>query len=108
MHWKNLLMSAASALVILGLSVSVLRAAEEKGAEQTKAGTVKKVDVAAKQVVVMVAREMTFTVTDQTKIQQHGKPAKLEDIKVDHKVSVTYVKMGDKRTARRIVILKDK
>jgi hypothetical protein len=94
-------------VLMLGLSISVVNAAEGKGAVQTKTGTVKKVDAEAKQVVVMVARELTFTVTDDTKILQDEKPAKLADIKVDGKVSVDYVKEGEKRTAQKIVILKE-
>ncbi|MEN9677759.1 MAG: hypothetical protein RIS76_3655 [Verrucomicrobiota bacterium] len=82
-------------------------AKEEPAMEQTKTGPVKKVDIVANQIVVMAARELTFTITDSTKIQQHGKPVKLSDIKVDANVSVDYVKDGDKRTAKDIVILKD-
>jgi len=108
MNWKRLIISAMSGLVALGLMAAVVGAAEEKGAGQTKTGTVKRVDVDAKQIVVMAARELTFTITDSTKIQQHGKPMKLSDIKVDANVSVEYVKDGDKRTARKIVLLKDK
>jgi len=108
MNWKKLVVSAVSGLMVLGLSTAVIGAAEEKGAGQTKTGTVKKVDVDAKQIVVMAARELTFTITDSTKIQQHGKPVKLSDIKVDANVSVEYVKDGDKRTAKKIVLLKDK
>ena len=108
MNWKRLIISAMSGLVALGLMAAVVGAAEEKGAGQTKTGTVKRVDVDAKQIVVMAARELTFTITDSTKIQQHGKPMKLSDIKVDANVSVEYVKEGDKRTARKIVLLKDK
>ena len=106
MNWKRFVIGAMSGLMALGLSTAVIGAAEEKGAAQTKTGTVKKVD--AKQIVVMAARELTFTITDSTKIQQHGKPIKLSDIKVDANVSVEYVKDGEKRTARKIVLLKDK
>ena len=78
------------------------------GEPQTKTGTVKKVDAAAKQVTVMVTRELTFTCTDATKIQQGGAPKKIEDIKVGAQVSVVYVKDGDTRTAQKLVILGDK
>ncbi|MCX6897213.1 MAG: hypothetical protein NT105_00805 [Verrucomicrobia bacterium] len=107
MNWKKLVVSAVSGLMVLGLVTAVAGAAEEKAA-QTKTGTVKKVDVEAKQIVVMAARELSFTITDSTKIQQHGKAVKLSDIKVDANVSVEYVKDGDKRTAKKIVLLKDK
>ena len=94
-------------LMVLGLSTAMVNAAEGKGAVQTKTGTIKKVDAEAKQIVVMVARELTFTITDDTKILQDEKPAKLADIKVDGKVSVDYVKEGEKRTAQKIVLLKE-
>jgi len=106
MNMKRFVKLTVLGMMVLGLSSVVIGAAEEKGAGQTKTGTVKKVD--AKQIVVMAARELTFTITDSTKIQQHGKPMKLSDIKVDANVSVEYVKDGEKRTAKKIVILKDK
>lgn len=82
-------------------------AKNEKENEQTKTGTVKKVDVEAKQLVVMAASELTFTITDSTQIQENGKPMKLSDIKLDTNVSIDYVKEGEKRTASKLVILKD-
>ena len=108
MDWKRFVIGAVSGLMALGLVTSVVSAAEEKGTTQTKTGVVKKVDVDAKQIVLMVARELTFTITDNTKIQQHGKPVKLSDIKVDANVAAECVKDGDKRTAKKIVLLKDK
>ena len=105
MNWKRFVMCAMSGMMVLGLLAAVSGAAEEK-AGQTKTGTVKSVD--AKQIVVMAARELTFAITDSTQIQQHGKPVKLSDIKVDANVAVEYVKDGDKRTAKKIVLLKDK
>ena len=62
----------------------------------------------AKQIVVMVARELTFPVTDETKIMQGGVPKKWADIKAEDKVSVEYVREGDARNAKKIVILGDK
>ncbi len=108
MNMKRFVIVAVSSLMLLGLSVVNVGAAEGKGVEQNKTGTVKKVDLDAKQVVVMAARELTFTVTDHTKILQAGKPKQLADIKVDAKVSVDYVKDGDTRTARKIVIMAGK
>lgn len=105
---KRFVIMVVSGLMLMGLSAADAGAAEGKGVEQNKTGTVKKVDVDARQVVVMVARELTFTVTDHTRILQAGKPRKLADIKVDDKVSVDYVKDGDTRTARKIVVLGDK
>ena len=89
------------------VAAATTAAKQEKESDQTKTGTVKKVDVEAKQLVVMAARGLTFTITDSTKIQQQGKPLKLSDVKLEANVSVDYVKDGDKRTARKIVILKD-
>ncbi|MCX7008034.1 MAG: DUF5666 domain-containing protein [Kiritimatiellaeota bacterium] len=91
-------------MLMLGLSSTTVWAGEP----QTKTGTVKKVDATGKQIVVMVTRELTFTIADSTKITQGGADKKIADIKVDDKVSVEYVKDGDTRTAKRIVILGDK
>lgn len=105
---KRILIAVVMSVLVLGLSLVTTSAAEGKEGAQTKTGTVKKVDVAGKQVVVMVTRELTFTVTDATKIQQSGNPKTLADIKVDGKVSVDYVKEGEARNATKIVILKEK
>ena len=106
MSMKRFVALTVFGMMVLGLSVAVACAAE--GAAQTKTGTVKKVDVAAKQIVVLVKRELTFTVTDATQIVQGDAPKKLADIKVDNQVSVEYVKDGDTRTAKKIAILADK
>ena len=66
---EKLVLLATVVLLVLGLAATTLSVAEGK-APQTKTGTVKKVDVDAKRVVVMVARELTFTVQDETKIMQ--------------------------------------
>jgi hypothetical protein len=104
---KKLVLLATVTLMVFGLSLAVVSAAEGK-APQTKTGTVKKVDVKQKQVVVMAARELTFTVTDETKIVQGDTPKKLADIKVDAKVTVDYTRDGDTRTAKKIKIEADK
>ena len=106
MSMKRLAALTVLGMMVLGLSVAVACAAE--GQAQTKTGTVKKVDVAGKQIVVLVARELTFTVTDSTQIVQGDAPKKLADIKVDNQVSVEYVKEGETRTAKKIAILADK
>ena len=95
---------AVLGVLLLGLTAVVAQAGES----QTKTGTVQKVDAAAKQIVVQVARELTFTCTDSTQITQAGAAKKFADIKVDAKVSVTYVKDGDTRTASQVTILGDK
>ena len=104
---KKLVLLATVSLLVLGLAATALSATEGK-APQTKTGTVKKVDAEAKQIVVMVARELTFTATDETKIVQGDTPKKLADIKVDAKVTGEYVRDGDARNAKKIVILGDK
>ena len=97
---------------ILALSVGLDRAGAEEGhakgeeaKSQAKTGIVRKVDADAKQIVVMVARELTFAVTDATKIMRGEAAVKLTDIKVDEKVSVTYTRKDDVRTAITILIL---
>lgn len=102
---KNL--SLILTTLVLGLSLAMAGAGEGKGSVQTKTGKVKKVDVAAKQVTVMVTREMIFTVADKTKIVKGDAPKKLADIKVDDQVSVEYVKDGETRTAQKIAILEN-
>lgn len=104
---KLFVLLAASLLVmVVGFASTVANAAE--GKDQTKVGIVKKVDAAAKQIVVMVTRELAFTATDNTKITKGDEPAKFTDIKIEDKVSVTYVKDGDTRTASKIAIVKEK
>lgn len=94
--------------VLLALAAAALCAGGAEGVVQTKTGTVRKVDVAASQIVVMVTREMTFTVTEATKIVQGEEARKLADIKVDARVAVDYTREGDTRTAKKITILADK
>ena len=108
MNVKRFVTAMVLGMMVLGLSVAVVCAGEGAGGAQTKIGTVKKVDVDGKQIVVMVTRELTFTVTDATQIVQGDAPKKLADIKVDSQVSVEYVKDGQTRTAKKIAILADK
>ena len=77
---------------------------QSSDASQTKSGTVTKVDATAKQVVVMVTREMTFTVTDTTKILQGNTSKKIDDIKVGAKVAIDYVRKGEARVATKITL----
>lgn len=77
----------------------------QKQETQTKTGVVRSVDVAGKKVVVMVARELTFTVTENTKIRRGDDAKKLDDIKVGDKVAVEYTREGETRTAKTIAIL---
>ena len=68
---------------------------------------VKNVDVEGKKIVVMVARELTFTVTENTKIRRGGSAKRLSDINAGTNVKIEYTREGDVRTATNIVILSD-
>ena len=97
-------------MILATLSVAVQASllgvvAAEETAMQTKTGIVKKVDTSASQIVVLVARELTFTVTEATRILQGGEARQLADVRVVRKVSVDYSREGDTRTAKRIAIL---
>ena len=96
---------ATVGVMLLALAVAV--PAAEQGAAQSKTGVVKKVDVAANQIVVMVKRELTFAVTEATQIVQGDQAKKLADVKVDTKVTVEYTRNGGTRTATKITILAD-
>lgn len=102
---KRLMMLATIGVVILGWTMMGQAETGDKPASQTKTGVVQKVDLAAKQIVVMVSRELTFTITDATKIVQGDADKKLADIKVNAKVTVDYTRTGDVRIAQKIVIL---
>ncbi len=91
-------------LGLCGLNACAVRGQERENT-QTKVGVVKKVDLTGKKIVVMVARELTFTVTENTKIHQGGKAKALDDIKVGANVKVEYTRAGDIRTATDIAIL---
>lgn len=70
-----------------------------KAEKSTKTGVVQKVDVAGMKVVVMVTRELTFTVTTDTKIVQGDVAKTLADIKVGDNVTVDYTR-ADKETRK--------
>ena len=89
------------AALVLGVAMTAL-SADQGG--QTKTGVVKKVDVEGKKITVMVARELTFTVTDATKIVQGDAAKTLADIKVGANVTVEYTRDGDNRVAVKIAI----
>ena len=104
---KRVMLFAVVGVVVLGLSMMAVYALEEKPASQTKTGTVKKVDVEGKKIVVMVLRELTFAVTADTKIVQGDQAKTLADIKVGDKVTVEYsLASPDNRVASKITIQK--
>ena len=90
--------SVAAQVLVLGILL-----AEEK-ASQVKTGVVKKVDTSAGQVVVLVARELTFTVMESTRIVRGDEAQQLADLRVGAKVTVEYTRKGDTRTAKKIAI----
>jgi predicted peptidase len=101
-------MKSLISAAILGVAVQAFllgAVAAEQTATQTKTGIVKKVDISASQVVVLVARELTFTVTESTRIVQGDDARRLADVKVGAKVTVDYSREGDIRTAKKIAIL---
>jgi len=76
----------------------------EPGA-QTKTGVVQKVDQVAGTIDVMVARVLTFTVNEATRILGQGQPRTLPDIQVGATVTVTYSTDQDRnRIATQIVV----
>jgi len=87
------------------LSAGASQTFSQKEEAQTKTGVVRSVDVAGKKIVVMVARELTFTVTENTKIHRRDDAKNLDDIKVGANVRVTYTHSGDNRVASEIAIL---
>jgi Cu/Ag efflux protein CusF len=87
------------------LSAEESRTFSQQEETQTKTGVVRSVDVAGKKIVVMVARELMFTVTENTKIHRRDDAKKLDDIKVGDKVAVEYTREGETRTAKKIAIL---
>jgi Cu/Ag efflux protein CusF len=97
---KKAMLLLVAVAVVLGFSAMAVYANE-------KTGVVKSVNVQGKTIVVMAARELTFTVTDTTKIVQGEKAMTLADIKVGAKVTVVYDNAGETRTATKITILVD-
>src|SRR5512136_1680373 len=85
---KSVMMLATLGVALQTVALGIFAA--EENAPQTKTGTVRRMDAAAKQVVVMVQRELTFTVTESTKIVQGDKSKTLADIAVKTEVSVEY------------------
>ncbi len=94
--------------VVLAFGIAAAAFGAEPGDKhqvQTKTGVVKKVDADAKKIVVMVARELTFAVTDATKIAQGDAAKTLADIKEGATVTVVYSFEGkDNRVASKITL----
>jgi Cu/Ag efflux protein CusF len=99
---------AVLVLALFGSNLAAEQGTEKKSeAAQTKVGVVKNVDLEGKKVVVAVARELTFSVSDGTKISRRGAAKKLADVKAGARVKVEYTRTGDDRVAVSIAILGD-
>ena len=99
---------AVLVLALFGSNLAAEQGKEKKSeATQTKIGVVKNVDLEGKKIVVMVARELTFSVSDNTKISRRGDVKKLADIKAGARVKVEYTRTGDDRAAVSIAVLGD-
>jgi len=71
----------------------------------TKTGVVRKVDLAAQTIAVMVTRELTFMVTDDTDIAAGEAARALADIRVGDTVTVVYSFTPDRnRVASQVTI----
>jgi len=104
--WKSLKTAMALALVLL-MSATVAMAEDAGGKKetQTKTGVVKSVDLTAKTIVVMVKRELAFSIPADAKILQGSTPKTLADIKVGDTVAVDYsTPSKDNRVASKVVI----
>ncbi|MBI4864578.1 MAG: hypothetical protein HY815_30630 [Candidatus Riflebacteria bacterium] len=102
---KNAVLVCAVLMVPLlcGLPASA-QPGRERPAAQTKVGVVRLVDVVGKRIVVMVARELTFTVTATTRIHQRDAVRGLADVAAGASVRVRYARTGDTRMATNIAI----
>ncbi|HUV38075.1 MAG TPA: hypothetical protein VMY39_00600 [Planctomycetota bacterium] len=100
---RRMLLLTAVGCVVLGLCLADAFAAA--AATQTKTGKVVKVDLEGKRIVVMVTRELTFSVTEGTVIVEGTQARKLADVKVGVQVKVDYTRIDDVRTATKISIL---
>ena len=88
---------------LIGTAFSAEPAAQSD--KSTKTGIVKKVDVAGKKVVVMVTRELAFSITAETQILQGETAKTLADIKEGDSVTVDYKRIDkDTRVATKVAI----
>ena len=102
--WKSL-KTAMALVLIMAATVAMAEDASGKKETQTKTGVVKSVDLTAKTIVVLVARELTFSVPADAKILQGSVPKMLADIKVGATVTVDYsTPSKDNRVASKVVI----
>lgn len=102
------MLRTASLSIALLLACTVAFAADTPTAPaaQTKTGTVKSVDAAAKTFVMQRdPRPLTFTVTDKTVITLDGAASTFDAaLKEGLKVEVTYTTSGQDRTASKVAV----
>lgn len=111
-------MVTVMALAISVIFVAVVMAAEQKApASATPAvpkfekfkGVVEKVDEAKKDILVKSDKEeMTFSLTDKTKVTEGKKELSFADLKSGLSVTVKYKKEGDKLVVFRVSVHKPK
>lgn len=103
---KRYIGMCVAVVLVLGVAMTAIGGEGDARKEtQTKTGVVKKVDLAAQTIVVMVARELTFTIAADTKILQGDATKALADIKVGDTVTVEYsIASKDKRVASKVTI----
>jgi hypothetical protein len=96
------LLSLVCELVVVCFAVASLAEGDSGG--QMKTGKIKSVDAKAKTFVVdLPARPLTFTVNDKTIYAIDGKVSTFDAVvKVDRKVTVTYLRQEEKRLATKV------
>lgn len=106
-------------LTVMALAVSVIFVAAVMAAEQKApasatpaapkfekySGVIEKVDVARKDFSVKSGKEeMTFSLTDKTKITEGKKTLSFTDLKKGQEVTVEYIKEGNKSVAEMVSV----
>ncbi len=103
---KRYIGMCVAVVVALGVALTAIggEGGDKKG-PRVKTGIVKRVDLGAKTIVVMVARELTFTTTGDTKILQGDATKALADIKEGDSVTIEYARgAGDSRVASKVTV----
>ena len=101
---KQHLRLGMAVMLALGVVATAFCAEPAAKPDSTKTGVVKKVDMEGKTITVLVTRELTFTITADTKIRQGEAAKTLADIQVGDTVMVIYARDGEKRVASAVTI----
>ncbi len=90
-------------LVVLALAM-LAGLASAALADETAKGKIKQVTIDKKEFVVTDAggKDLTFTLSEDAKVQLADKDVKLDDLKVGDEVEIKYEKKGDKLMAKEI------